>query len=278
MSDIYYNALRRIRGDNFYNMNKVKDLVGLANAAGNNEEAITRNYKDYKSELDEINRELYKFREPIYPGLQNYKVKGRFWGINKKKTQKARNNALAKYRANSIKYNKNTMNLRTRRYNITAKSSLIGKRNMVQHRKKNLEYEKSRPVIKEPSEPSESMIDEFKTYGYDYVPETKGYMAGPSPKNYVEGKPAYFKYELSRTFTTKNNRNNGWTFNEETTHTEYQNRTGYPYQVTNYVYTRTLPEGYPGKIIYESEWESALETLRQLRKLNNSRNLGNLNK
>jgi hypothetical protein len=265
MSNAYYNALRNARPDNFYNMNKLKNLVGLANAAENNEEAITRNHQQYKSELDEINRELYKFREPIYPRLQNYKVKGRFWGTNKKKTQKAYSNASAKYTANYNKYNNNTRNLRTRRKNITAKLNLISKRNMVQRRKKNLEYEKSKPVIEKPSEPSESMIDEFKTYGYDYVPETKGYMAGSSPKNYVEGKPAYFKYELSRTFTTKNNRNNGWTFNEETTHTEHQNRTGYPYQVTNYVYTRTLPEGYPGEIIYEDDWESALEMLRNLK-------------
>jgi hypothetical protein len=136
---------------------------------------------------------------------------------------------------------------------------------MVQHRKKNLEYQKSRSAIKKAIEPSQSMIDEFKTYGYDYVPETKGYMTGSSPENYVQGDPAHFKYELSKTFTTKNNRNNGWTFNEETTHTEHQNRTGYPYQVTNYVYTRTLPEGYPGEIIYESEWESAVEMLRNLK-------------
>jgi hypothetical protein len=105
------------------------------------------------------------------------------------------------------------------------------------------------------------MIEEFEKYGYDYYPSTKGYMAGP--QNYVQGKAAYFKYELSKTARTRNNRNNGWTFNTETTHTEYQNRTGYPEQVTNYKYKRELPDGYK-QTIYADEWFTELEKLRNL--------------
>ena len=133
---------------------------------------------------------------------------------------------------------------------------------MVQRRKKNLEYELSKPVKKEPTEPTESMIEEFKKYGYDYFPPTDGYNAGMH--NYVDGKPAYFEYKLSKTVGTRNNKN-GWTFNKEITSTEYQNRTGYPYQVTNYKYKRELPEGYKQKI-EEDEWFTELEKLRNLNK------------
>jgi hypothetical protein len=276
MSNAYYSALRNARPDNFYNLNKLKHLIALANAAGNNKETIAENNKKYRTELNQIISELSQIPQPKEPYYENYKVKGRLWGTNKTKTQKAYNNASAKYNKNKKNYNNKTIKLLSRRNNLTEKLKLISKRSSLDNRRKNVAYYKgklanqSKPAIKESIEPTESMIDEFKKYGYDYYPSTQGYMTGPS--NYVQGEKAYFKYKLSKTVETRNNKN-GWTFNKETTHTEHQNRTGYPYEVTSYVYTRTLPEGYPGEKIYESEWESALETLRELRKLNNSRSL-----
>jgi hypothetical protein len=272
MSNAYYSALRNARPDNFYNLNKLKHLIALANAAGNNKETITRNNQQYKSELDEINRELSQIPLPKEPNYENYKVKGKLWGTNKNKTQKAYNKALANYKPIKNNYNNKTAKLLSRRYSIIEKLNMIIKRLKLDHERKTVAYHNRKPAIKESVEPSQSMIDEFKTYGYDYYPSTKGYMAGPS--NYVQGKKAYFKYNLSKTVRTRNNKN-GWTFNKETTHTEEQNRTGYQSQITSYVYTRTLPEGYPGEIIYESEWESALETLRSLETPKKSNNLRN---
>jgi hypothetical protein len=273
MSNAYYSALRNARELNFYNLNKLEHLIGLANEAGNNKETIAKNIKEYRTELNQIISELSQIPKPKEPYYENYKVKGRLWGTNKTKTQKAYNNASAKYNKNKNNYNNKTVKLLSRKKNLIEKLNLTSKRSNLDNRRKNLEYYKgkladqSKPAIKESVEPSQSMIDEFKTYGYDYYPSTKGYMAGPS--NYVQGKKAYFKYNLSKTVGTRNNKN-GWTFNKETRHIEQQNRSGNPYEVTSYVYTRTLPEGYPGEIIYESEWESALETLKKSNNLRNS--------
>lgn len=198
-------------------MNKVIPLIGLANAAGNTEEAIARNSQNYRSELQAITSELLQIPQPKIPHPENHQVKGKYWGINKVKSNKSFKNASNKYTANSRNYMNKTRNLRTRRNNITAKSLCIGKRSMVQRRKKNMpSYE---PVKQQANnQASESMIAEFKKYGYDYYPSTKGYMAGP--QNYVQGKPAYFEYRLSKTVGTRNNKNNGWSFNGESTHTE----------------------------------------------------------
>lgn len=259
MSNNYYNALRKTKPDNFFNMEKVEKLVALANAAGNTEEAIARNSQNYRSELQAITSELSKFRGPIYTNPENIRVPGRFWGINKTKTKKARNNASNKYYTNLKKYTNNTRNLRTRRNNITAKSFLIGKRSMVQRRKKNLEYERNKPPRKEPIEPSQDMIEEFKKYGYDYIPFRPGYQTGT--QNYSDSKPAHFEYILSKTLRIRNNTNNGWTFNGENTRTEIESRTGYTSSEKVYKYKRNLPPGYK-QIIYEDEWDTELEKLK----------------
>ena len=261
MSNNYYSALRSSKPNNFMNMNKVEKLVALANAAGNTPDAIARNSQNYRSELQKINSELSKFREPIYTNPESISVPGRFWGTNKRRTLQARRNASNKYNANLKKYNINTRNLRTRKFNITAKLGLIGKRSFVQSRKNNIEYIKKQPPTKERIEASEEMIAEFKKYGYDYYPFARGQQIGMH--NYSDSQPAHFKYISSKTLRTRNNTNNGWTFDGENMYTEYESRTGYRSSEKVYKYKRNLPPGYK-EIIYEDDWVTELEKLRTM--------------